>query len=196
MLLLTVLPICAFARNPVHLHIMKGGTDVRNSPTINYIKNVLLQVLSRMNLKVLLAVHKYGYYPKGMGEVTIDVQPNPKFSSILLNDFGKIETISGVSICTFLEDRKVAERQAKTASEFLRTQGLEAKIEIVNDKSNPLQKGSSLVLWAKTSAGALLGGDAIGELGKPSETVGKELQKTFSKKSWQGLPLTCILLTC
>jgi len=174
MLLLTVLPICAFAKNVVHLRIVKGGTDVRNAPTINYIKHVLLQILNRMNLKASLTIHKYGYYPKGMGEVSIEVQPNPNLTPILLNEIGKIEELHGVSVCTFLEDRKVAERQAKAANNYLRAYGLEARIKIINDRSNPLQKGSSLVMWAKTSTGALLGGDAIGELGKPSEIVGKE----------------------
>ena len=38
MLTMTVLPICAFARQPVRLHISKGGTDVRHSPTTNYLR--------------------------------------------------------------------------------------------------------------------------------------------------------------
>ena len=182
MLLLTVLPICAFAKNTVHLRIVKGGTDVRNAPTINYIKHVLLQMLNRMNLKASLIVHRYGYYPKGMGEVSIEAQPNPKLNPILLEEFGRIIEIHGVSVCTFLEDRKVAERQAKAANNHLKTHGLEAKIEIINDKSNPLQKGSSMVMWAKTSTGAFIGGDAIGELGKPSETVGKEAAENLFRE--------------
>jgi len=182
MLLLTVLPICIFAKNVVHLRIIKGGTDVRNSPTIHYIRQVLLQMLNRMNLKASLTIHKYGYYPKGMGEVSMEVQPNPKLKPIMLKEFGEIEEIHGVSVCTFLEDRKVAERQAKAANNHLKTRGFEAKIEIINDKSNPLQKGSSLVMWTKTSIGALLGGDAIGELGKPSETVGKEAAENLFRE--------------
>jgi RNA 3'-terminal phosphate cyclase (ATP) len=182
MLLLTVFPICAFAKNPVHLHIVKGGTDVRNAPTINYIRHVLLQLLNRMNLKASLTVYKYGYYPKGMGEVSIEVQPNPKLHPILLKEFGKIEELHGVSVCTFLEDRKVAERQARAADNYLKAHGFEAKIEVINDKSNPLQKGSSLVMWAKTSTDTLLSGDAIGELGKPSETVGEEAAENLLRE--------------
>ena len=34
-LLMAALPICVFAKNPVRLHVAKGGTDVLNSPTIN-----------------------------------------------------------------------------------------------------------------------------------------------------------------
>jgi RNA 3'-terminal phosphate cyclase (ATP) len=91
-----------------------------------------------------------------------------------LERFGELRSVKGVSVCTFLADRKVAERQADAARALLKSAGLLPKIEVVDDVSNPLQKGSSLVLWAETDSGALLGGDAIGELGKPSEKVGRE----------------------
>jgi RNA 3'-terminal phosphate cyclase len=48
-----------------------------------------------------------------------------------------------------------------------------------DDRSNPLQKGSSIVLWAETDTGVILGADAIGELGKPSEVVGTEAAETL-----------------
>lgn len=174
MLLITVLPICAFARNLVYIHISKGGTDVSHSPTINYLSHVFFPVLEKMGLKAFLTVRKYGYYPKGMGEVSVKVLPNPKLSSFSFEDFGSFESLEGVSVCTFLADRRVAERQAKAANNFLKKHGYEAQIQVVNDFSNPLQKGSSLTLWAKTSTSSLLGSDAIGELRKPSEAVGRE----------------------
>jgi RNA 3'-terminal phosphate cyclase (ATP) len=174
MLLLTVLPICIFTENPVHLHVSKGGTDVQNSPTINYIQYVLLPTLKRMGINAALRVGKYGYYPKGMGEITITVEPCKSLNPLLLEKFGKMQAIKGVSVCTFLADRKVAERQAKAANSQLKEKGYTADIQIVNDQSNPMQKGSSLVLWAETDTCTILGADAIGELRKTSETVGTE----------------------
>jgi RNA 3'-terminal phosphate cyclase (ATP) len=182
MLLLTILPICAYARNTVRIRIVKGGTDVRHSPTINYLKHVLLEVLDQMGLKTSLNIHKYGYYPKGMGEISLEVKPCQKLKPLFYEKFGEIENLEGVSVCTFLEERKVAERQAEAANKYLANYGLEAKIRVVNDKSNPLQKGSSLVLWAKTDTGVLLGGDAIGEIRKPSEVVGREAAETLFKE--------------
>jgi len=183
MLLLTVLPLCAHAKGTVRLRVTKGGTDVRNAPTINYLKHVLLQMLERMGLKASLDVIKYGYYPKGMGEILLTVEPCQKLTNLNLEAFGAMEELSGVSVCTFLADRRVAERQAKAANEHLRARlGSEAQIQIVNDTSNPLQKGSSIVLWAKTSTGALFGGDAIGEIRKPSETVGREAAENLCRE--------------
>lgn len=174
MLLMTILPICAFADRRVTVHVSKGGTDTRNAPTINYIKHILLPILNRMGLKVDITVHKYGYYPKGLGEVTMEVQPCRRLKPIKLEEFGELRGIRGVSVCTFLEDRKVADRQASAARRLLMRHGLDADIEVVYDRSNPAQKGSSIVLWAETTTGVLLGADSIGELRKPSEKVGEE----------------------
>ena len=44
----------------------------------------------------------------------------------------------------------------------------------MNDQSNPIQKGSSIMLWAETDTGLIFGSDAIGELRKMAEVVGKE----------------------
>lgn len=182
MLLLTVLPICAHAKHEVIIHVTNGGTDVRFAPTINYMKYVLLPTLEQFGLNADLTVKKFGYYPKGMGEVVLNVKPTSKLKPITLEDFGELEQIEGVSVCTFLEKQKVAERQANAATDILRNHGYNPKIQVVNDRSNPLQKGSSINLWAKTSKGALLGGDAIGELRKPSEVVGKKAGENILKE--------------
>ena len=182
MLLMTTLPICVFAKKPVRLKVIKGGTDVSHSPTINYLRTVFLSMLKQMGLEATITVHKYGYYPKGMGEVTMTIMPQFKLRPIRLKDFGKLERVKGVSVCTYLADRKVAARQAKAAHLYLHEKGYEADIKVVNDKSNPFQKGSSITLWAETDTGVILGADAIGELKKASEVVGrKAAEKLYSE---------------
>jgi RNA 3'-terminal phosphate cyclase (ATP) len=174
MLILTVLPICLYAKRNVSLNVIKGGTDVRHAPTINYLKQILLPTLGKMGVEASLRIEAYGYYPKGMGEVHLQVDPSSKLKSLRLPEFGEIKEIRGLSVCTFLKDRRVAERQAEAAERHLRARGFESEIDILYDTSNPLQKGSSLVLWVETDTGVILGGDAIGELRKPSEVVGRE----------------------
>ena len=183
MLLMATLPICLFADNPVLLHVTKGGTDTRNAPTINYLSNIFLPVLKKMGVEAKIIVQKYGYYPKGMGEVTLKVRPLPRIAP----------SIHGVSVCTFLANRKVAERQANACYDFLSRKGFKAEIQIVNDQSNPLQKGSSIVLWAETDTGSIVGADAIGELRKMAEEVGKEAaEKLLAELSMQ--PTTDVFL--
>jgi RNA 3'-terminal phosphate cyclase (ATP) len=174
MLLMAVLPICLFAETPVRLHVAKGGTDTIHAPTINYLRNVLLPTLKLMGVRAEINVQKYGYYPKGMGEATMTVKPNHNLRPITLDRFGMLKSINGVSVCTFLAERRVAVRQAKAAQEYLAERGYIAEIQVENDYSNLTQKGSSIVLWAQTDAGAIVGADAIGELRKMAEDVGKE----------------------
>jgi RNA 3'-terminal phosphate cyclase (ATP) len=179
MLFLATLPICLFAENPVRLHVAKGGTDTTHAPTINYMRHVLLPSLRQMGVEVEITVDKYGYYPQGMGKATMTVKPNRNLAPFLLENFGKLKCVRGVSVCTFLEDRQVAERQAKAAKDYLAQNGYTSEIEVVNDQSNPVQKGSSIVLWAETDTGLILGSDAIGELRKMAEAVGKEAAQTL-----------------
>ena len=174
MLLLATLPICLFAEKPVRLHVAKGGTDTTHAPTINYLRFIFLPALKRMGVDAEITVQKYGYYPKGMGEATMTVKPNCHLKPIDIEIFGKLKDIDGVSVCTFLADRQVAERQARAAQDYLSQNGYSADIEVINDQSNPIQKGSSIVLWAETDKNVIIGSDAIGELRKMSEAVGKE----------------------
>jgi RNA 3'-terminal phosphate cyclase (ATP) len=173
MLFLSTLPICALAKTPVHLHVAKGGTDTIHAPTINYMRNVLLPALRGVGVFGEISVQKYGYYPKGMGEATMTVTPS-RLKPITLESFGQLKGIHGFSVCTFLADRQVAERQAKAAQTLLSQNGYKADIQVINDQSNPIQKGSSIVLWAETDSGVIVGADSIGELRKMAEDVGKE----------------------
>jgi RNA 3'-terminal phosphate cyclase (ATP) len=182
MLLMTILPICAFAKQKTHIHVDKGGTSVRYSPTINYLQYILLPTLEKMGLKTGLTIHKYGYYPKGMGEISLVVQPCKKLSPLHLPQFGKKIHTNGLSVCTFLKNRKVADRQAKAATKHLKDHGYDVQIKVVYDSSNPYQKGSSIVLFTQTDCGVLLGTDEIGGLGKSSEIVGNNAAKKLLKE--------------
>jgi hypothetical protein len=48
-----------------------------------------------------------------MGEVHLQVNPSGKLKSLRLPELGEIKEIHGLSVCTFLKDRRVAERQAE-----------------------------------------------------------------------------------
>jgi RNA 3'-terminal phosphate cyclase (ATP) len=142
-----------------------------SAPTINYLRYVLLPTLAKMGVEAELTVQRYGYYPKGNGAVTLTIKP-ASLKTIKLETFGNVTSVNGISVCTFLADRKVAERQANEATKHLTN--YTPNIQIVNDTSNSVQKGSSIALWATTDTGVIVGADAIGELRKPAEAVGAE----------------------
>jgi RNA 3'-terminal phosphate cyclase (ATP) len=173
MLFMALLPICVYAKTPVTLHVAKGGTDVLHAPTINYLRFVLLPTLHKLGVNAEITVQKYGYYPKGLGEATMTVKPST-LKPFQLDCFGSLKHIKGASVCTFLSERQVAKRQADAAINLLVKNNYHPQIQVLNDQSNPHQKGSSLALWAETDTSVIVGADALGGIGKTSESVGEE----------------------
>ena len=174
MLLLAVMPICLFADSPINLHVAKGGTDTTHAPTINYLRHVLLPTLARMGVDAEITVQKYGYYPKGMGEATLAIKPNRALRPIIMESFGKLKRVGGVSVCTFLADRQVAERQAKTVQEYLSRNGLKPIFKSSMMSRTPSRRVAQSFCGLKPTMVSIMGADAIGQLHKTAEAVGLE----------------------
>jgi len=86
LLMQCLMPALLCADEPSSLQI-QGGTDVQWSPTVDYFKNVFLPALSTFGAKAGLEVLRRGYYPRGLGEVLLQVQPTGlKASSLVRAD--------------------------------------------------------------------------------------------------------------
>ncbi len=67
---------------------IKGGTDVNNSPTIDYFKYIFLNSIKEYSdFKIELI--KRGYYPKGNGRINIEIKP--KYNELDREQFKKID---------------------------------------------------------------------------------------------------------
>ncbi|MCC6016688.1 MAG: RNA 3'-terminal phosphate cyclase [Desulfurococcaceae archaeon] len=176
LVLQSLLPILPFLDKKTRIEI-KGGTDVPMSPPIDYMRYVLLPLIKRVGVDIEIEVIKRGHYPRGGGIVRITVNPTHRLEAIELIDRGDIEFVGGRSHCVKLPSH-VAERQARAAKEYLISKGISKPIDIEVEYYDPskdphLGPGSSIVLYAKTF-NSVLGGDALGEKGKPAEVVGRE----------------------
>ena len=178
LLFMTIIPLCL--NSEVELRVRNGGTDTRGAPTINYMKNVFLRALEVMGAKISIEIEKYGYYPRGGGEAVLRTEPS-KLRPLYLGEIKKSSVIEGISVSTFLEDKRVSERQAAAARDMLG--GYSSRIGVRYDYSNPMQKGSSIALWGR---GGFLGSDAIGEPKKSSERVGNEAAGKLSRELDSG----------
>lgn len=191
LLLQSLLIPCAFAPKPVSLRIT-GGTDVTWSMPIDYLRHVFLPRISQW-VDIDVKLSKRGYYPKGGGHVELRVKPKMSITdypdinafieacheapSMQILNQGKIEVIKGVSNASqSLQDAKVAERQAESAQTALQSVG--TSVHIQTEYSQSLSPGSGITVWVvlseKDEEISRLGADALGERGKPAETVGKE----------------------
>ncbi|MHA2273487.1 MAG: RNA 3'-terminal phosphate cyclase, partial [Candidatus Hodarchaeales archaeon] len=174
----TILPIALWAKEPTHVELT-GGTDVKWSPPIDYLRFVYFPVLSKfLGAEIVLQLRQRGHYPKGGGNVVLEVFPlENRDYKIELRSSGSPSAISGISHCAKLPPH-VAQRQAQSASQYLRNHGLEVgeiSIETYPRTADPhWGSGSGITIYSEMQEGAILGGDSIGERGKKAEIVGKQ----------------------
>lgn len=176
LILQALMPSAAYAPGRVDFDLT-GGTDVRWSPTIDYVRLVVLPVLQLMGYKATMNVHRRGHYPKGGGRVTMSIEPARALRSINLLEPGLFSGVEGISHCVKLPSH-VAQRQAVAAKEKLGSRGISnVNIAIETyppDRDPHIAPGSGITLLMKCSAGSIIGADSIGERGKPAERVGEE----------------------
>lgn len=163
-----------------------GGTDVRWSPTVNYFDRVVIPAYRLIGIDCALNVVRRGYYPKGGGVVKIHVKPSSSLKAIDMVS-REAPPPSAVSVCSKLP-KSVAERQARSASDYLLGQGVNLSgVEI--DVEDAISPGSSILIYAVGVDGPFIGADSIGERGKPAESVGEDAARLFLKEYSSGAPV-------
>jgi len=158
----------AFADSPVKI-VIRGGTDVRWSPPVDYFHNVTLPLLESIGYHSKIHIIQRGHYPRGGGLLKLEIAPIKKLKPFNLQEL-QLDYIKGISHAVKLPEH-VAVRQAKSAEKFLMKEGYEADIEIQHS-NRELGPGSGIVLW--TEGKSKVGGSSIGEPGKRAELVGQE----------------------
>ncbi len=186
LVLQTLMPLLPFAPGTVELEVT-GGTDVRWSPPIDYLRLVTLPLLSKMSVHASVLVSRRGHYPKGGGIVRLNANPTSALKGIVGVATGDVTSIEGVSHSVMLPTR-VAERQAEAATRIIEERGFpRPKIRLeASENGSHIGPGSGIVLCAETSSGGLLGGDSLGERGRPAETVGEDAARKLVEEMSQG----------
>jgi RNA 3'-terminal phosphate cyclase (ATP) len=176
LVLQALMPCIAFAPDYVELEIT-GGTDVKWSPPIDYVRLVILPTLHLMGYELSLTVSRRGHYPKGGGNVTVSTTPPRKLRNITLTERDQLTSIEGTSHCVKLPSH-VAQRQAEAAKRILANFGYsepKVRIESYSSDHDPhIGPGSGITLVAIHSNATFIGADSLGERGKPAEQVGEE----------------------
>src|SRR5207302_5060483 len=117
LVLQTLMPVLAFAPGGVQLEIT-GGTDVKWSPPIDYLRLVTLPILRKIGYLGDLEIVRRGHYPKGGGLVRFSTRGPSTLQALTHGHFGSVSKIDGISHATALP-RHVAERQADAARKGL-----------------------------------------------------------------------------
>ena len=153
-----------------------GGTNVRMSPPADYYSNVLLPLLSRMGMDIKLEIVQRGFYPRGGGRVRAAMAPSSP-GPLVLEERGDLVEMGGTSFTQDLPDH-VAERM----SHAIRKRLLGEELRIRTERASGASPGAGIALYAKFR-NTVLGADALGERGVPSEKVGE----SAARRLWEEL---------
>ena len=188
---------CLFAPGKITLNI-KGGTCGKWQASVDYLQNILLPQLNRFVEKIELKIIKRGYYPKGGGEVKLEIYPrwpgnleeiSSKCAKIDLTKQGKLEQIRGIiNLSAELQEREVASRIKMAAESVLKKYN--APLNFRMEQTASLSVGGEVLLYALFSSNQqidpdnpiILASDALIEKGKISEEIGQEAAERLVKE--------------
>lgn len=181
--LAAVVPAVSLSNNGVEIEIT-GGTDVRASPIIDYMRYVVAEAYRAIGIKFSADVQKRGYYPKGGGIVKAVIEPckSPAACEFLS---GRYVAPKITSVCSQLP-KHVAERQISSALLALEKAGVKCQNYTASFET-ALSPGTSILIYSVSDfGGPYLGGDSIGEIGKRAEAVGQEAADRFLESALAG----------
>jgi len=143
---------------------IRGGTDVKWSPPVDYFSHVFLEILSKMGVKTELKIIKRGCYPKGGGEINVNIEPVKELKELDLSQTAETKNINGTAFISNLPEH-ILKRIKNSALKKL----IEYDVKIKDETSPSFSPGAGITLWTDT----LLGASCLGEKGLSAEKVGE-----------------------
>lgn len=147
---------------------IRGGTHVPFSPSYHYLAEVFIPMLNKIGIRVDPEIKRYGFYPKGGGEVRFNICPVGRIAGLNALSRGDLVSVTGYSVAANLPVH-IAERQTKSAEKMIAL--LSADIETMDVPS--VGQGTFVFLnshYDYSTAGFC----SLGKRGKPAEEVGRE----------------------
>jgi RNA 3'-phosphate cyclase len=168
-----LLPL-ARATSPSRIKL-KGGTHVPWSPPYHYLAEVFLPTLALMGIKTAVRLEKWGWYPKGGGEVEMDILPAEVLTPLVLDQPWEPDRLNILCASSNLPDH-ILERERKRIEARLQPHGFKAHYEIQQGAS--IGQGNMVFIAARKGQAAA-GFSSLGARGKPAEQVAEEAVNSF-----------------
>lgn len=145
-----------------------GGTHNPMAPCSDYLERVFLPALTRMGVATQFDLVRAGYFPRGQGEVTCEIEAD-SLTAILLEERGDLRSSTAMVITSGLP-KEVGERGQ---SRLARLHG-SSPVEVL-DRESP--GTGAAVFVAHEFENAFAGFTGLGERGKRMEAVAEEAGK-------------------
>lgn len=149
-----------------------GGTHVPWSPCFHYLKLQWLTYIKQLGLNADLKMPRAGFYPRGGGEIVVEILPAGDIRPLALKERGPLRRISGISAVGNLPEH-ILRRQKQQAERRLAREGIACPIDIKEEEMPATGQGTMLLLLAEFehSQCCYYG---LGAIGKRAEAVADE----------------------
>jgi RNA 3'-terminal phosphate cyclase (ATP) len=129
LVLQTVLPPLLTASGPSAIRIT-GGTHNKACPPVDFLQRTYLPLVELMGPKVQLDLVRYGFYPRGGGEILARITPSLRLSPITLKERGARRGgyaeayIAGIAMHVASRELEIVGKMLNWSAENLRIRGL------------------------------------------------------------------------
>ena len=183
LVLQAALPVAVACGARLRMNI-SGGTDVRAAPPLDYFRHVLLPLLSSIGVRAKIDVLRRGYFPRGGGEVAVEVEPSLPLRPLLLDAAGNLLEIRGHAHIANLPVH-IVQRMAHAALAAFPAATID---QAVLGRDEAIGAGGAIVLAAQMQH-TRLGAAATVQRGVPAEQLGSEAGQLLREEILSGATL-------
>ncbi len=166
LVLQTILLPLALAEGASHV-TLRGGTTVPMSPPALYLEQVYLPTLARMGVSSELTAHRWGFTPRGEGELELKVRERATLRPQMWTDRGATIGVEGIAFVSQLPSH-IPQRMSDRARSILQQKGLPVHVTPLHVTAVDVAAG--IFLWIRYE-NAVEGFLALGRRGLPAEKV-------------------------
>ena len=166
---------------------LTGGTHVPHAPSIDYLDAVYLPALRRLGIVARISYTRAGFYPRGGGEVLVEIAPTAGLRPHDFTERGALRTITAM-ITTSGLPAHVAARGSVTITTAMNKLGVGGRLTL-EVREKPSHGPGAAVLLAVECENGHAGFTALGKPGKPMEQVAEEACRDFA--GWWASGAAC-----
>ncbi len=156
---------------------LEGGTHVPYAPCYHYLALVYAPILKALGYPFHLELIRYGFYPRGAGEIKANILPSEACpETLVLKGPFVPQRVAVFSIVSSGLARHILDRQARKAVEVLEAVGL--KPEVYGQRPKSPSPGTVVFVCAEDGP-KRAGFFSLGRKGKPAERVGLEAAQSL-----------------
>ncbi|MCX8072792.1 MAG: RNA 3'-terminal phosphate cyclase [Candidatus Binatia bacterium] len=183
LVLQTVMIPLLCASEPSHV-VCKGGTHNPAAPPYDFVASVYLPVLRRMGANVTATLQRYGFYPRGGGRFTVEIEPLQRWLPLELTERGALQAVLARALVADLPPH-IAHRELQVVREMLGWR----QQELVTEVLPPGQGPGNVLLLSMEGEHLVEMAVGFGQKGVRAEEVAREACAAAHRYLSAGVPV-------